>query len=51
MECDSVKLSNTDFAGADLTNADFIGANVRNATFESATLTGVKGLDLSTISR
>jgi uncharacterized protein YjbI with pentapeptide repeats len=44
-------LSYADLAGADLTDADFTGANVRDATFESATLTGVKGLDLSTISR
>jgi uncharacterized protein YjbI with pentapeptide repeats len=41
-------LSNTDFAGADLTNADFTGANVRDATFESATLAGVRGLNLPT---
>jgi uncharacterized protein YjbI with pentapeptide repeats len=44
-------LSHADFAGADLTDADFIDANVRDATFESAMLTGVKGLDLSTVAR
>jgi len=44
-------LRNTEFDGADLTDADFTGANVQGATFESATLTGVIGLDLSTLSR
>ena len=42
-------LSDADFAGAYLTDADFSGANVHGATFEGATLTGVKGLDQSTI--
>jgi uncharacterized protein YjbI with pentapeptide repeats len=44
-------LSDADFAGADLTDAEFTDANVRDATFESAALTGVKGLDLSTVVR
>ena len=42
-------LSNADFTGAYLTNADFSGATIHAATFEGATLTGVKGLDPSTI--
>jgi uncharacterized protein YjbI with pentapeptide repeats len=42
-------LSYADFAGADLTDADFTDANVQDATFESAVLTGVKGLNLSSI--
>ena len=42
-------LSYADFAGADLTDADFTDANVQDATFESAMLTGVESLNLSTI--
>jgi uncharacterized protein YjbI with pentapeptide repeats len=42
-------LSNADFTGAYLTGADFSGAIIHGATFEGATLTGVKGLDPSTI--
>jgi len=38
-------LRDTDFIGAYLNDADFTGARTDRATFESATLTGVRGLD------
>ena len=38
-------LSDADFTGAYLNDADFTGAKTSRTNFESATLTGVKGLD------
>jgi uncharacterized protein YjbI with pentapeptide repeats len=50
-------LTGLDLSGAKLAGADppdrcgFGSATIRGATFEGATLTGVKGLDPSTIPR
>jgi uncharacterized protein YjbI with pentapeptide repeats len=38
-------LSDADFTGAYLNDADFTGANTSRTNFESATMSGVKGLD------